>query len=301
MKLTIGTRTSALAMWQTHHVIALLQEQWPELVCEIRPFVTKGDKTQASGQPLPEIGGKGLFTAELEASLRAKEIDIAVHSLKDLPTQNPDNIILGAIASRADVRDALVSNGNKTLSELPHGAVVGTSSLRRQAQLLAQRPDLTVKSIRGNVGTRLKKVRGGLYDAAVLATAGLERLEMGHEISEKLSPDVMLPAPGQGALGIQCRADDDETKRFLTAINDETVRGAVTAERVFLATLQGGCSAPIGAYAQATDNGWKMTAVIASTDGAQQIHVTGHAEDATELGKQLAAQALDRGARELLP
>lgn len=299
--LTVGTRTSRLARWQTDHIVNLLQAAWPNLSCKVRPFVTKGDKTL--DKPLPEIGGKGLFTAELENALREGEIDIAVHSLKDLPVQNAPGLTLGAIVGRADVHDGLVAPDSATLETLPPGAVVGTSSLRRQAQLLAQRPDLQVKSIRGNVGTRVRKaLEGEDYDASVMAAAGLQRLDMAEVISQWLPLDVMLPAPGQGALGVQCRASDEQTLSLLAGINVETVRAATTAERHFLQALGGGCSAPIAAYATPTgENGeLYMRALIASPDGQQIIRVAGKGADPFELGKRLAGEAKVQGADAIL-
>lgn len=300
--LTAGTRTSKLALWQTNHVIHRLQEAWPGLECHTETFVTKGDKTL--DKPLPQIGGKGLFTAELERALHQGEIDVAVHSLKDLPVENAPGLTLGAIASRADVYDGLVANNGWTLETLPTGAVVGTSSVRRQAQLLAVRPDLIVKSIRGNVGTRVRKVKEGQYDAAVLAAAGLQRLDLTEVVTQWLPFDLMLPAPGQGALAVQCRADDEETLALLAAIDDADVRAAVTAERTFLDQLGGGCSAPIAAYAT-VEGTWPratltMQALVATTDGRRLIRVDGRDKDGRALGTRLAKEAMQKGATDIL-
>ena len=306
---TLGTRTSALALWQTNHIIERLQRVWPGLACHLQPFVTQGDKTQALDQPLPEIGGKGLFTAELERALLAGEIDLAVHSLKDLPVEDVPGLTIGAITSRADVRDALVARNGWTLATLPPGAVVGTSSTRRAAQLQALRPDLTIRSIRGNVETRMRKVFNGDYDATLLALAGVERLGLTATITERLSLDRMLPAPGQGALAVQCRADDQETLALLAVIDDAAVRAAVTAERAFLHGLGGGCSAPVAAFAQVQETEGKaqlqLEALVASADGQQIIRVTGASSTVTSkggvlLGEQLAAQALAQGAATLV-
>ncbi|MCE7980835.1 MAG: hydroxymethylbilane synthase [Caldilinea sp. CFX5] len=306
---TIGTRTSDLAMWQTKHIIARLQAAWPGLDCRLQPFVTQGDKTQALDKPLPAIGGKGLFTAELERALLAGEIDLAVHSLKDLPVEDAPGLTIGAITSRADVRDALVARNGWTLATLPPGAVVGTSSTRRAAQLQALRPDLTIRSIRGNVDTRMRKVLNGDYDATLLALAGLERLGLTENITERLSLAVMLPAPGQGALAVQCRADDRETLALLAALDDAAVRAAVTAERAFLHGLGGGCSAPVAAFAQvqgATEQAHlQLEALVASTDGQKIIRVTGETatvsvQAALQLGAELATQALTQGAAALV-
>ncbi|MEZ4730617.1 MAG: hydroxymethylbilane synthase [Caldilineaceae bacterium] len=299
---TIGTRTSDLAMWQTNHIIDRLQAAWPGLTCRLQPFVTQGDKTL--DKPLPVIGGKGLFTAELERSLLAGEIDLAVHSLKDLPVEDAPGLTVGAITSRADVRDALVARHGWTLATLPQGAVVGTSSTRRAAQLQARRPDLLIRSIRGNVDTRVRKVLNGDYDAAVLALAGLERLGLDEHITERLTLAVMLPAPGQGALAVQCRADDQAILALLAAIDEGAVRAAVTAERAFLHGLGGGCSAPVAAYAQVTEETGhrqiQLQALVGSADGRQIIRVRGAGSTAPDLGERLAKQALQEGAATLL-
>ncbi len=232
-KIIIGSRTSRLAMWQTRHIIDQLQQAWPGLECQVEPFVTKGDKTL--DKPLPQIGGKGLFTLELEQALLDGRIDLAVHSLKDLPVEDAAGLTLGAIVGRADVRDVLIAAEGVTLGSLALEAVVGTSSLRRQAQLLYARPDLQVRSIRGNVETRIRKVDEGQYDATILAAAGVMRLELERHIAQWLPLDVMLPAPGQGALGVQCRAGDEATLYLLSAVHQADVAAAVTAERSFLA------------------------------------------------------------------
>jgi hydroxymethylbilane synthase len=300
--LKIGTRTSKLAMWQTDHIIDRLQKAWPGLECRVEPFMTQGD--QILDKPLPQIGGKGLFTAELETALREGRIDIAVHSLKDLPVDDEPGLTLGAITSRAPVGDALVAREGWTLETLPPGAIIGTSSNRRRAQLLAVRPDLQVRSIRGNVQTRARKVADGDYHATVLAEAGIRRMEMAHLVTQWLPLDVMLPAPGQGALAVQCRADDTATLALLAAIEDEDVRTAVTAERTFLKTLGGGCSAPIAAHGQIfqrkdakdAEGSIYLDALVASIDGKQIVKVVGKGNDPVALGKQLATQAIALGA-----
>lgn len=296
--LKAGTRTSQLALWQTNHIIHLLQTAHPEVRCEIHPFVTTGDKTL--DQPLPTIGGKGLFTAELEQALLQGEIDLAVHSLKDLPVQQPDGLMIGAIPPRADVRDGLISGAGWTVATLPAGAVVGTSSLRRQAQLLLQRPDLIIRSIRGNVDTRIRKGRSGEYDAVILAAAGLIRLDLTHHITEWLPLETMLPAPGQGALAVQCRADDTTTLKLLAAIHDEVCAAATTAERTFLTECGGGCSAPIAAYAHNDGTLLRLTGFVATPDGHRTIRVHGTGEDPFSLGYQCAQQALAEGAKAFL-
>lgn len=297
--ITIGTRTSELARWQTDHVIEQLQRAWPDLQCETRAFVTTGDKEL--DKPLPEIGGKGLFTAELEEALRSGEIDLAVHSLKDLPVQNAPGLTIGAVIGRADVADGLVAPEGQSLTALPPGAIVGTSSLRRQAQLLAVRPDLRVKSIRGNVGTRVQKVLDGDYDAAVLAAAGLQRLGLEGSVADWLTLEVMLPAPGQGALAVQCRASDEATLALLAAVDDGDVRRATTAERHFLQALGGGCSAPIAAYARPGDGGaLAFEGMVADPDGSRLIRVSGRGSDPQHLAETLAAEAIRKGARVIL-
>lgn len=312
--IVLGTRTSDLALWQTNHIIEQLQLAWPGLQCERMPFITKGDRTQAEGKPLPAIGGKGLFTAELEASLRSGQIDLAVHSLKDLPVEDSPGLTIGAITNRADVRDALVARNSWTLSTLPIGAVVGTSSTRRAAQLRAHRPDLTIRSIRGNVPTRVRKVLDGEYDATLLAVAGLERLDLMAHVTEILPLEIMLPAPGQGALAVQCRANDQETLALLAAIDDPLVRSAVNAERTFLHALGGGCSAPVAAYAyhephQVTLH---LATLVAATDGQSIIRIAkssnqpstttdeASSETATFLGNAAANEATKQGADKIL-
>jgi len=292
--LTVGTRGSALARWQTDWVIARLTAAWPGLTCTINLFQTSGDRIL--DKPLPEIGGKGLFTEELENALRSGEIDLAVHSLKDLPIENAPGLTLGAISERADAHDVLISRQYYTLRNLPQGARVGTSSLRRSAQLLAARPELHLLPLRGNVDTRIRKAMQGEYDAVVLAAAGVLRLEFGSHIAEYLSFDVMLPAPGQGALAVQCRTDDKATRALLQPIDHAPTRSAVSAERAFLTGLGGGCSAPVAAYAQANH----LVGLVASQDGKRVIRVSGEGDDPVVLGTELAQQALAQGAQELL-
>lgn len=304
----LGTRASALARAQTERVAESLRQAWPEIDCRTRPIATRGDRTQASGVPLPTIGGKGLFTAELERALRAGTIDLAVHSLKDLPTEESPGIALGAVCLREDVRDCLVAREGHSLRGLPPGAIVGTSSLRRAAQLLGLRHDLDVRSIRGNVDTRVRKVQDGEFDAVVLAAAGVLRLGLEGAVTEWLETDTMLPAPGQGALGVQCRADDERVLTLLAAIDDPGARAETMSERVFLRTLGAGCTAPVGAHAvgagpaprDTVSQGWvRLQALVASPDGRQVVRVAGEGE-AAELGERLAREALAAGAGEIL-
>ncbi len=294
-----GTRGSRLALWQTQHVLQALERAWPRLACRMQRFQTKGDKTL--DVPLPQIGGKGLFTAELEQALRDKRIDVAVHSLKDLPTETASGLTLGAVLGRTTAHDALVARESWTLDTLPVGASVGTSSYRRTAQLRHRRPDLAVVPIRGNVDTRVRKVQSGSYDAAVMAAAGLERLGLTEAITARLPFEVMLPAPGQGALAVQCRADDAHVLSLLAALDDEADRAATTAERAFLQALGGGCATPIAAYARRDEDGLiEMEALIASLDGQVMIRVRGRGDDARQLGEDLAREALHQGAEEVL-
>jgi len=296
----LGTRASALARTQTDAVAALLAAVRPGLSCETKVISTAGDRTQASGLPLPEIGGKGLFTAELERALREGVIDIAVHSLKDLPTEDAENVVVGAVSAREDVRDCLVAHDGGTLAELPEGSVVGTSSLRRGAQLRALRPDLDVRSIRGNVDTRIAKVRAGEYDATVLAAAGIRRLGLEHEVAEWLEEETMLPAPGQGALAVQCRADDHVTLELLREVDEPEARAETTAERAFLATLGAGCAAPVAARAVTTATPRvRLQGLVASVDGGDMVRVEGEGNCAA-IGEKLALDALARGADRIL-
>lgn len=297
----LGTRGSALARWQTDYVADLLQAAWPGLHAEVVVFHTQGDRIL--DKPLPLIGGKGLFTAELEAALHGGDIDIAVHSLKDLPTEMPDGLTLGAIPARADVRDAVVSRGGRLLADLPAGAVVGTSSRRRAAQLLRRYPRLRVADIRGNVDTRVRKALdpAGPYDAALLAFAGLDRLEHTAVVTELLPLEIMLPAPGQGALAVQCRADA-RVLATLAPLDDGATRAAVTAERAFLHGLGGGCSVPVAAYGRIDAQGLRLTGRVAAVDGSVLVEVSGSGAvaGAAELGAALAAEALAQGAARLL-
>jgi hydroxymethylbilane synthase len=296
----LGTRASALARAQTESVIALLTAARHDLTCETKVISTAGDRTQASGEPLPEIGGKGLFTAELEGALGDGDIDLAVHSLKDLPTEGSDVVVIGAVSARDDVRDCVVARGRGSLADLPPDAVVGTSSLRRSAQLRALRFDLDVRSIRGNVDTRIEKVRAGDYEAVVLAAAGIRRLGLEEAVTEWLEADVMLPAPGQGALAIQCRADDGAILSLLAEIDEPRARAETTAEREFLRVLGAGCAAPVAALASSTPTPRvRLQGLVASVDGTRMIRVEGEGEPHS-IGEQLAVEALAAGADRIL-
>lgn len=299
-----GTRGSDLALWQTEYVMGLLKATNPDLQVEYEIIKTRGD--QVLDTPLPLIGGKGLFTAELEAALYAETIDSAVHSLKDLPTEQPQGLVIGAIPERANPADALISRNGYTLDTLPKGATIGTSSTRRAAQLLHRRPDLQIRDIRGNVNTRIRKGLDpdGGYDAIILACAGLERLGFAHVITQMLDFDVMLPAAGQGAIAVQSR-DEQMLLDTLSPIHHQTTSLAVTAERAFLAELGGGCSVPVAAFAQSDANKMILRGRVSSTDGQRQIQVEAQAElvdalSATVLGKNLAREALSKGAKAIM-
>src|SRR6266536_524648 len=309
MKLIFATRPSKLARWQTQWVINALQTLHPGLQCEEKIITTQGDKIL--DKPLPEIGGKGLFTQELENELLSGAVHCAVHSLKDLPVENSDGLTIGCIPVRAEVRDVLISKSGFMLATLPQNAVMGTSSLRRAAQLLAARPDLETESLRGNIDTRVRKAMEGQYDAIILAGAGLTRLGLEQHVTEWLSLDVMLPAPGQGALAVQCRSDDQTTLNLLAALEDDSTRKAVTAERAFLSGLGGGCSVPVAAYAEvdakdqvagaglSSSKGIRLIGLVISEDGKKAIQVNRAGIDAQLLGNELAERAIAQGANEI--
>ncbi|NLG72884.1 MAG: hydroxymethylbilane synthase [Chloroflexi bacterium] len=296
--LTFATRPSKLARWQTNWVMSALQRAWPGLECRQVVITTQGDRNL--DQPLPEIGGKGLFTQELEAELLAGKVQAAVHSLKDLPFEDPPGLAVGAIPRRADVRDVLISKDGLTLDQLPPGALVGTSSLRRTAQLRAYRPDLRVEPLRGNVDTRIRRALEGQFDAILLAGAGVTRLGLSEHISQWLPLEVMLPAPGQGALAVQCRSGDEQTLNYLAAIDDSQTRQAVLAERVFLAALGGGCSLPVGAYAVVQDGQIHLQGAAAAVDGSRLVRVQASGQNPQAVGQQAAQMALAQGAGDFL-
>lgn len=290
--LRLGTRGSQLALAQAHLVAARLRAVAPDLAIEIVTITTAGDTDQAT--PLAESERPGWFTSAIQEALQRGEIDIAVHSLKDLPTQRPEGLVIAAIPFRHDPRDALVSRTGVPLTALPPGAIVGTSSPRRQAQLRALRPDLEVRPIRGNIETRIRKVQEAEYDAAVLALAGLQRLGRQAEAAQIFGFEEMLPAPGQGALAVECRADDHQARQLLRTIDDPTHRLAVTAERSFLAAIEGGCSYPAAAYAEHFGSTLKLHALIAPGGRIIRSKIGGPAETAAGLGRQLAAELLAR-------
>lgn len=298
--LKIATRQSPLALWQANYVKDRLQQLYPDLNVELVPMVTKGDVILDS--PLAKIGGKGLFVKELENALLNNEADIAVHSMKDVPMQFPQGLGLAVICKREDPRDAFVSNSYRTLAELPQGAVVGTSSLRRQCQLKKLRPDLDIRSLRGNVGTRLSKLDNGDYDAIILASAGLIRLGLAARIASFIDVEQSLPAAGQGAVGIECRTDDVAVQQLLAPLADAETTSCVLAERAMNNRLQGGCQVPIGGYAVLRDGELYLRALVGSVDGSIIIRAEGKSavENADVLGVQIAEQLLAQGADKIL-
>ena len=299
----IGSRKSQLALVQTYWIQEKLQEAFPDRQFEVQTMSTHGDKILDVA--LSKIGDKGLFTKELEVGMLNNEIDFAVHSLKDLPTRLPDGLVLGVVTERENPADALVvhqKHQDKQIETLPPGSVIGTSSLRRLAQLRHHFPHLSFKDVRGNLNTRLQKLDNGEYDALILAVAGLERLEMSDRIHQKLPPEISLHAVGQGALGIECRADDTEVLELLKAIEHQPTAQRCYAERAFLRELEGGCQVPIGVDTQLEGTTLTLTGIVASVDGKKLVKdtVTGEATQAEELGIELAQKLREQGAQEIL-
>ncbi len=298
----IATRESPLALWQAEYVKAELEKFHPGIKVELMGMTTKGDVLLDS--PLSKIGGKGLFVKELEVAMLANEADIAVHSMKDVPMDFPEGLGLAVICPREKPTDAFVSNNYKTLDELPQGAVVGTSSLRREAQIRANRPDLQIKTLRGNVNTRLRKLDEGQYDAIILATAGLVRLEMADRIASEITPEESLPAGGQGAVGIECRLDDVTTLELLKPLHDQETAYRVVAERAMNKRLEGGCQVPIACFATLNDAGDELylRGLVASTDGTEILRdeLRNTPDNAEAMGIELAERLLDAGAARIL-
>jgi hydroxymethylbilane synthase len=296
-RLRLGTRASALARWQAEWVAAALVRRGVQV--ELIPVATQGD---ASARPLGAIGGQGVFTKELQRALLDGAIDLAVHSLKDLPTDHVPGLCLAAVPARESTRDVLICRDADRFEALPAGACIGTGSVRRRAQLLYARPDLEIRDIRGNVDTRLKKLDEGQYDAIVLAEAGLNRLGLAHRITHVLPVEIMLPAASQGALGLETRADDGPTIQALAALDHPLTHAAVLAERALLAALQTGCLAPVGVWARAEGAGLRLDAVVLGHDGRQRLAVSriGPREQARTLGEQAAAALLAQGAAALI-
>lgn len=298
--LRIATRQSPLALWQAHYVKQRLMASHPQLTVELVPMVTRGDIILDT--PLAKVGGKGLFVKELELALLEGRADIAVHSMKDVPVEFPEGLGLVTICERDDPRDAFVSNNFVSLDSLPAGSVVGTSSLRRQCQIAERRPDLVIRSLRGNVGTRLGKLDNGDYDAIILAVAGLNRLGLQSRIRNALPAEVSLPAVGQGAVGIECRLDDIRTQKLLESLNHEETAIRVSAERAMNMRLEGGCQVPIGSYAELINDELWLRALVGAPDGSILVRGErrGKPEDAEAMGVSLAEELLDKGAREIL-
>ncbi|ASJ95376.1 MULTISPECIES: hydroxymethylbilane synthase [Shewanella] len=296
----IATRKSPLAMWQAEFVKAELEKAHEGLVVELLPMSTKGDVILDT--PLAKVGGKGLFVKELEVAMLEGKADIAVHSMKDVPVDFPEGLGLQVICEREDPRDAFVSNTYKSIEELPHGAVVGTSSLRRQCQIRAARPDLEIRDLRGNVGTRLAKLDAGNYDAIILAAAGLKRLKLEERIASFIEAEQSLPANGQGAVGIECRTDDERVKALLAPLEHTETRHRVIAERAMNTRLEGGCQVPIGAYAEIEGDTLTLRGLVGNPDGSQVIQGTtsGSKLEAEQLGIALADELLSKGAKAIL-
>ena len=299
-KIVIATRGSQLALWQANHIREALLSLEPDIEVELSVIRTRGDKIL--DVPLSKVGGKGLFVKEIEEALLCGNADIAVHSIKDVPMVLPEKLTLGCIPKREVFTDCLVSEKYATLDDLPHGARVGTSSLRRQAQLLALRPDLEILSLRGNVDTRLRKMKEGEFDAIVLASAGMKRLGLSATYMHELDPAGFVPAVGQGALGIECRADDAKILALLARLDHAETRVCVEAERAFLTGLDGGCQVPIGAHADVLDGMVRLDGLVAECDGSQVFRraVMGPATEAARLGRDLASDLKQEGAGDIL-
>jgi len=299
-KLVIASRESALAMWQAKHIQSRLQALYPNSIIEILGMTTTGD--QILDTPLARIGGKGLFIKELEQALEDGRADLAVHSMKDVPMHLPEGFALAAIGEREDARDAFVSNDYAGLEDLPAGSIVGTSSLRRQSQLQARFPDLKIESLRGNLQTRLRKLDEGQYAAIILAAAGLIRLGLASRIAQYISAEHSIPAVGQGALGIEIRADRLDLLPILAPLNHPATASCVEAERGMSRTLSGSCTVPLGAYAVREGDTLRMTGFVASIDGRQVLResISGTANEPEALGKALAAKLIAQGADKIL-
>ena len=296
--ITIATRESPLALWQAEYTADLIEKTFPHIKTKLLPMTTRGD--QILNVTLDKIGGKGLFLKELEQAMLAQEADIAVHSMKDVPADMPEEFTICSIFKRHDASDAFVSNTYKSIDELPQNAVVGTSSLRRQSQLLSLRPDLQVKPLRGNVQTRLKKLDSGEYDAIILATAGLERMKMDDRIASKMYPPNWLPAVGQGAVGVECLKTRQDLIELFAQLNDEITAQCIHAERAMNKELEGSCSSAIGASAIVECDTIKMQALVANPDGSKIIRVANENSDPVLLGQTIAQALFDAGAQEIL-
>ena len=296
MKIRIATRKSPLALWQANFVKQNLLLAHKDLTVELIPMVTQGDIILDS--PLSKIGGKGLFVKQLEQAILNNEADIAVHSIKDIPAQFPEGLMLAAICQRDEVRDAFVANKYASLNDLPEGAIVGTSSLRRQCQLRSHFPHLIIKDLRGNVGTRLNKLDDEQYDAIILASVGLKRLSLEHRITQYIDTDLMLPAVGQGAIGIESRTDDKQILDIISVLDDKKSRACIQAERAMNNALQGGCQVPIAGYCRLNNDELVLQGLVGRVDGSKIIkqQITGFINEAESLGEKLAKQLLNQGA-----
>ncbi len=300
MLIRIGTRGSKLALTQSEWIRNKVQERYPHVRVELTIIKTTGDKIQDA--PLSKVGGKGLFVKEIEDALLENRVDLAVHSMKDVPAELPDGLMLAAFPEREDPRDALISTGDATIDQMPWKAKLGTSSLRRAAQILRIRPDLNISPLRGNVDTRLGKLKGGELDCIILATAGLRRMGLEDRISQIIPTNKIMPAIGQGALGLETRSDDVETIGVIDFLNHDPTRIAVAAERAFLKELEGGCQVPIAGLAHLEDDRLHFTGMVAELDGTRIIqgHISGDKKDADRMGKALAHRLLADGAQEIL-
>lgn len=298
-KIIVGSRRSNLALTQTKWVIEQLKKAGAKNEFEIKEIVTKGDRIL--DVTLSKVGGKGLFVKEIEQAMFDKKIDFAVHSMKDMPAVLPEGLVISSIPVREDYRDAFISKRNLKLAELPAGAIIGTSSLRRGAQILAARPDLEIKWIRGNIETRLRKLNEEAYDAIILAVSGMKRVGMDEAlITEYLEPEVCVPAVGQGALAIECRKDDAELREILNLINDEVTTKTVTAERTFLNLLEGGCQVPIGGHAQLEGDQLVLTALVGTPDGKTILKEVAKGNDPVAVGTAAANALIRKGAKEIV-
>ena len=299
-RIRIGTRGSVLALWQANYVAMRLHETYPDLVVETVPIKTEGDRRQ--DVPLVQIGGKGLFVKELESALLDDRIDIAVHSMKDVTVNMPEDFCIPVILEREDPRDALVSNHYQSIEDLPQNATVGTCSPRRRSQLLSMRPDIQVKELRGNVPTRLKKLDDGQFDAVILAIAGLNRLGLQERITQRLNPEIFVPSPGQGAMGIECRANDSEMLELLEPLNHLTTFSCVSAERQVNRRLGGSCHSPMGVFACNSNNELKIRAWVGNLDGSDWIlKHSGETADKENLAvDELVEKLSNAGALEIL-
>lgn len=298
--LIIGTRGSQLALWQSNWVKSEIERRFPGTTVSLEIIKTKGDKI--IDVPLAKVGGKGLFVKEIEDALLEKRVDLAVHSMKDMPAEIPDGLCIGAIPERENPLDVLISKNNLKLQELPERARIGTSSLRRMSQISAIRPDLEIVSLRGNLDTRIKKLESGEFDAIILAAAGVRRLGLSEKITQYLDPDLMLPASGQGALCIETRTDDPKTSDIVKALNHDTTATAVIAERAFLHRLEGGCQVPIAAHARVSGDTISMEGLVSDIRGETVFKsaISGKSSEAAELGKKLAEALLEKGAKKIL-